>query len=337
MNKYWYRSSLSLFAIVLWPFSFLFGLIISLRYFLFRIGIFKVQRFSVPVVVVGNITIGGTGKTPFVIWLAHYLTSLGLKPGIVTRGAGGKNHYLPHLVSQNDPPNLVGDEALLLCRRTESPVVIGIKRSACAAYLRKNTACNIIISDDGLQHYYLGRDIEIALVDGERLLGNKLLLPAGPLREKPSRLKKVDFVIVKNCSSAQYYMTYQQSHFVSLINPNHKVLITKFLHKKIHAIAGIGHPHHFLEGLQQQGFEIIPHVFPDHYHYKPLDFNFPDMYPIVMTEKDAVKCQDFSCDRFWTMPITAVLNDEFKKKFLYQLKLLEVFHENKMDLVSNII
>lgn len=314
--KSWYQYSLTLTTILLLPLSWIFRVVVALRYFLYRCGIKKIVRFPVPIIVIGNITVGGTGKTPLVIWLADFLKSRGYTPGIVSRGIGGKQQRTPYFVEKNSDPALVGDEALLIARNTDCPLVICIDRAAAVEELLKKTACDIVISDDGLQHYRLGRDIEIALIDGARGLGNRQLLPAGPLREAPSRLNRVDFIVRQGKASyGEYAMQLHGDTLVSLRDQN-SIPFEKWRGKTVHAVAGIGNPERFFSSLRAAGFNCIPHAFPDHHHYQAGDFSFHDALPIVMTEKDAVKCELFCDERFWFVPVKAVVDEKLGEEIL---------------------
>ena len=313
LTNAWYQTSLTFITFLLLPFSWLFWLCVKVRYWFYQFGIIKIKHFPVPVIVVGNITVGGTGKTPFVIWLAQFLQSQGYRPGIVSRGVGGRKHFKAYPVEARSLAEEVGDEALLLLKNTGCPVVISVNRVAAVEYLLKNFYCDIVISDDGLQHYRLGREIEIALVDGLRRFGNKCLLPAGPLRESISRLKKVDFVIVNEGNvNDKFVMNLDPIQFISVKYPDKEYTFEKFPHKKIHAIAGIGHPERFFSRLQRLGLDVIPHTFKDHYLYQAKDFNFAPELPIVMTEKDAVKCQAFAEDNYWYLQVSVKMSNTFQ-------------------------
>jgi tetraacyldisaccharide 4'-kinase len=314
LESHWYRASLSWLTLLLLPFSWLFRCIVFLRYFLYRFHFKKTVQFPVPVIVVGNISVGGTGKTPFVIWLAQFLQTQGYRPGIVSRGVGGKKNKIPYWVDRDADPIRVGDEALLLAQRTQCPLVICIDRVAAVRELLRKSNCNIIISDDGLQHYRLGRSIEIAMIDGARGFGNGYLLPAGPLRESISRLKQVDLVIVNSDESSKHWMRLKGDSLVSLQNPHATQPLTNFQHKKIHAVAGIGHPERFFAMLRENKLEIIEHIFPDHYGFQPQDIDFADDLPVIMTEKDAVKCIKFAKPQHWYLPVNADVSKEVENK-----------------------
>lgn len=331
----WYRPSHGIVTTLLRPLSWIFAFIVAFRRFLYRFKFKKIHHFPVPIIVVGNITVGGTGKTPFVIWLAELLKSQGFRPGIVTRGVGGAQQREPRWVNVNSAPKLVGDEAVLLVMRSQCPVVIGIDRVAAIKELLSKTDCNVVISDDGLQHYRMGRDIEIAIIDGARGLGNKSFLPAGPLRESPNRLKEVDFVVEQVTSVATPYpfesfaseegfsMELIGDHLVSVRNPEHQIPLKDFQHSSVHAVAAIGNPKRFFSYLHKAGFDILEHPFPDHHLYQARDFNFADRDPIIMTEKDMVKCREFADERFWYFPVGIKIAASFKKALLTKISELE--------------
>lgn len=315
LTHIWYRHSLwHPVTLLLLPISWMFAGIIALRHWCYRRGLLKQHRFNVPVIVVGNITVGGTGKTPLVIWLAQYLKSKGLNPGIISRGCGGHKHVTPYWVNKDDLPAQVGDESLLTVRNTDCPLVICKNKVAAISALLDKTACDVIISDDGLQHYRLVRDIEIAVIDGLRRLGNRCLLPAGPLREFPTRLQNTDYVIVNGVNENGEFcdMLIQPKTLVSLKNPAVVAPLSQFKGLTVHAVAGIGHPERFFANLRQLGFKLIPHVFPDHYLYKARDLCFNDSLPIIMTEKDAIKCYDFANENCWYLQIEVKINDQFR-------------------------
>lgn len=321
VTRYWYRPSLNFITFLLLPFSIIFSFCAAIRRWLYRVGALKTHHFTVPVIVVGNIAIGGTGKTPFVIWLVEFLISQGYRPGIVSRGVGGKQTTKPHWVKIDDFANEVGDEAILLAERAHCPVVISPDRVAAVEDLLQNSDCNIVISDDGLQHYRLGRDIEIAIVDGMRRFGNTHLLPAGPLREPIERLKKVDFVIVNGGNDKDtFVMTLEPQGLVSLQHPETIMNLIEFPDKKVHAVAGIGHPERFFLLLKNAGFDVIAHPFGDHYPYQSYDFDFTDSLPILMTEKDAVKCKKFATEHYWYVKVAAKLNNRLEQKLLEKIK-----------------
>lgn len=235
------------------------------------------------------------GKTPFVRWLSLTLHAMGFKPGIILRGVGKRTQQPePIRVTAHSKAIEVGDEALLLAKNNHACVIVSSDRTKAAKLLEQIGNCNIIISDDGLQHYALQRDIEIVLFDAKRQFGNKRLLPSGPLREPVTRLKEVDFIVENGVEVSQlgYAARYVPRYFVSVKENNGSKPLDYFSGKKVHAVAGIGHPQSFFALLEQLGIEVVPHIFPDHYIYSADDLMFSDAHPIVMTEKDAVKCRE---------------------------------------------
>jgi len=252
--------------------------------------------------------VGGAGKTPLVIWLCAHLRQLGYRPGIVSRGYGGKASHWPQQVRADSDPVMVGDEAVLLARRTGCPMSVAPDRSEAVDALLRYTDCDIVVSDDGLQHLALGRDLEIAVVDGERGLGNGFLLPAGPLREPAGRLRKTDLVITNG-------PCWQDVPVMQLVRPRLVPLLAEgwaeaqpldtLMGRRVHAIAGIGNPQRFFDLLRAHGIEVVPHVFPDHHLYRHIDLRFEPELPVLMTEKDAVKCQRFGRPDHWVVQVDA--------------------------------
>ncbi len=237
----------------------------------------------------------------------------GWQPGIVSRGYGGRaNKNRGSEVIANSDPMLVGDEALLLVQSTGCPMFVGKNRVAAVTALLNQSNCNIVISDDGLQHLALGRDIEIAVIDGQRRFGNGFCLPAGPLREPISRLKTVDFRITNGeAEGSEWPMQLKQGEIYQVINPSRIFKPEMAQGKSIHAIAGIGHPQRFFNSLTALGLTIIPHAYADHYQFQAKDLDFGADAWVIMTEKDAVKCRSFADERHWCLPIISQLNPEF--------------------------
>ena len=269
-----------------------------------------VVHLSVPVVVVGNITLGGTGKTPLIVALASAMAERGFVPGVVSRGYGGSERG-PYLLTGRDDPARVGDEPTLI-RQSGFPVAIGRQRPE-AAQLLIDAGCTLVLADDGLQHRRLGRDIEICVIDGERRLGNGHLLPAGPLRELPSRLASVDFIVVNGGmpSSGEVAMTLEGGRAVNIADPSRTMPLSAFAGRPAHAVAGIGNPKRFFDSLAAHGLMVSAHPFADHHAFTPGDFSFADAAPVLMTDKDAVKCQPFARDNWWRVPVQAVLPASF--------------------------
>ena len=271
-------------------------------------------------IVIGNLTVGGTGKTPLVIWLANELKKEGLFPGIVSRGYKSTANK-PKLINQSSNPSDVGDEPLIIFNNTNCPVVVGPNRVEAAKYLIQNRECNILISDDGLQHFKLGRDIEIAMIDGMRKFGNNLLLPAGPLREPIKKLDQVDFVINTNTFHSKdaeskennFLMTYKPISWVNLVTQNSIEINNWSKDRIVYGIAGIGNPNSFFSLLRSLDFQVIEKVFPDHHEFIDTDFYEMNDLPIVMTEKDAIKCKFLKNPNCWYLKIEPAINEDFKR------------------------
>lgn len=307
-------------AWLLAPAGWLYQLFMAQRQLLYRSGIMPVHRIGVPVIVVGNLTVGGTGKTPLVLWLADYLRELGYKPGIVSRGYGGQPADRPQQVRPDSDPGLVGDEPVILARRSGCPVAICRQRHLAAQGLVEHSGCDFIISDDGLQHLALGRDIEIVVVDGQRRFGNGLCLPAGPLREGLGRLRRVDIVVTSGkAGRGEHAMTYQPDTLRPL-NGAAPVPLSTWRGHSVHAVAGVGNPGRFYSLLRQQGLQVIPHEYPDHYRYVAADLEFPDDYAVVMTEKDAVKCESLKLRNVWYLPVSISMPKTFEYRLNHLLK-----------------
>lgn len=265
------------------------------------------QRVDAPVLVVGNLSVGGTGKTPLVIWLVEWARQLGFNPGVVLRGYGGRATG-PVQISVNDSPAQVGDEALLIAKHTNVAVAIGRDRPA-AARLLTEAGVDLVISDDGLQHYRLERDAEIVVIDGQRGLGNRLCLPAGPLREGPERLTSVDLVLCNgaqrdDCQGRFDLVAGALRRVASMDATTHKPSAPK-PGDAVHALAGIGNPERFFATLRHLGFVVTPHPLPDHHRFRASDLQFADQQPVIMTAKDAIKCTDIAPDNSWQLPVVA--------------------------------
>lgn len=281
------------------------------------------QHFPVPIIVVGNLSVGGVGKTPLVIAIASRLQSRGLRVGIVSRGYGAETLSFPHEVRDGDDAQQVGDEPLLLAKRTGCPVVIAPKRVEAVRYLLEKHQSQLIISDDGLQHYAMGRALEIVVIDGVRGLGNGLCLPAGPLREGRCRLKEADFVVVNGGSWPKAYrMDLQPSGFMKLMD--HQPIDWRALPNPVAAVAGIGHPQRFFSTLTCMGLSFNPYVFPDHHRFLASDLHFIEK-TVVMTEKDAVKCRTFATDEMYFLSVDAHMDEVFWDAFYSHRQLKKVF------------
>lgn len=311
LQRHWYR--LTPLHLLLFPISLAFRTLVALRRLLYRADILASVKLPVAVVVVGNISVGGTGKTPFTLWLAQQLIDRGWHPGIISRGytKASAHKHQPQAVSIDDDANVVGDEPLLMAQRALCPVWIGRDRPAAAlALLQAHPECDLILSDDGLQHYRMQRDVEIVIVDGTRRFGNGLLLPAGPLREPVSRLRSVDAVVI-NSGTAQgneFSMQLEGNRFHNLLNPELVLPATDFYGQRLHAVAGIGHPQRFFDHLKLLGLDAIPHPFPDHHRYGVGDLEFEHVDAVLMTEKDAVKCAASATEKHWALRVDALVS-----------------------------
>lgn len=315
VTRQWYAPKKTYFSALLSPFAFLFSAIVKLRRKLYQAGWIKSYRAPCPVIVVGNISVGGVGKTPLVIALYFFLKERGWTPGIVSRGYQGSYQGVAWVASDSDP-NDVGDEAVLIAARTGGAFVVARDRSKAIQALLNETACDIILSDDGLQHYAMARDIEMVVIDATRGLGNGLCLPAGPLREPASRLKEVNLVVINGGVQSECAFSLSGVRLINLLNPE-VIQSVKILHdKKIYAIAGIGAPDRFFNYLKGLGAEVIKYPFPDHYLFSASDFKrFASDDMLIMTEKDAVKCRAFATKNSWFLPVEAHLNAVFIKQF----------------------
>jgi len=317
-NFVWYQDNF--IGLCFLPLSMVFNDIVRFRRYLYRVGIKKNFKLPVPVVIVGNITVGGTGKTPLTIFLAELLKHSGYLPGIICRGYGGEAEHWPQQVTVSSDPKQIGDEALLIAQRTGCPVAVGPDRVAAAKLVLDQSDCNVIISDDGLQHYSLARDIEIIVIDGERRFGNGYCLPSGPLRESVSRIIEVDFLVCNgaNPEENEYPMTVEGSKAVNLLTGEKKAL--DHFKKTCDAVAGMGNPQRFFSLLDDVKISYNAHVFPDHHDFQEADLQFAEDRDVLMTEKDAVKCARFAKSNHWFIPVEAKLPDIFTEKLLKKLK-----------------
>jgi len=309
--------------------SAVFAAAVRLRRAAYRHGLLASHRLERPVIVVGNITVGGSGKTPLVIWLCEQLRDLGARPGVVLRGYGGSaaRGSAPVSVQADSDAAVVGDEALLLAQRTRAPVVVCRDRVRAARQLLE-VAVDVIVADDGLQHLSLGRDLELAVIDAGRGLGNGYPLPAGPLREPPARLAQFDAIVVNSASpvdgtvarttdggaAAALLAALPPASVFGMSLCGEQLLplgrgapmpLQALAGGRVHAVAGIGHPERFFAQLSGAGLQVIAHAFPDHHRYRSAELQFADGLPVLMTEKDAVKCRSFETGNRWYLPVAA--------------------------------
>lgn len=317
--EHWYGPSAV--AAALRPVSWIYRLLVAVRRAAYVLGALRVTQFNVPVIVVGNITVGGTGKTPLVIWLANRLRREGYSPGVVARGYRGTARHWPQQVRPDSDPVTVGDEAVVLARRCRCPVAVGPDRVAAVDAMLEYHGCDVIVCDDGLQHYALGRDLEIVVIDGVRRFGNGYCLPAGPLREPVTRLRSVDFIAVNGGSSLrrEYPMRLQVGEVRNLRDERISYPPQEFPHRQVHAVAGIGRPARFFQQMRQLGFSIVEHPFPDHHRFTPEDVAFDDDLPVVMTEKDAVKCRRFCGADAWYLAVEARPDERMETRLLARI------------------
>lgn len=308
LDKIWYQNHPLRF--LLWPFSFVYRAFSAIHRYITKK---RQEQFNVPVIVVGNLTVGGVGKTPLVIAIAQALHERGLKVGIVSRGYKARCRAFPCEVTAHSSVVLVGDEPLLIAQRTSCPVVIDPKRPRAVRYLIEQYDVDIVLSDDGLQHYALGRQLEIVVIDGKRGLGNGLCLPAGPLREGKGRLKTADMIVVNQGRYASAYSMRLKPGLMTNLYTGERFESLPF-DKPVAAVAGIGHPQRFFATLLGLGIRHTPYIYPDHHHYKPEELRFDEKI-VVMTEKDAVKCLSFASDKHYYLPIDAVLDAAFWQDF----------------------
>jgi tetraacyldisaccharide 4'-kinase len=304
-NRIWYGRDRAPWWLL--PWSALFGAVSGARRYSYVHGWRESAQLKCPVIVIGNLTVGGTGKTPLVCWLCEQLVQRGALPGIVTRGYG-RAAEVTRLLQPGDEAAVVGDEPLLLYQRTHRPVAVGRDRPA-AAELLIAAGCDVILSDDGLQHYALRRDCEIVVIDGERRFGNGSLLPAGPLRESTQRLATVDAVVVNGGlghvqGDNELRMELLGAAALALTGGAVKPL-AEFAGQTVHAVAAIGNPQRFFALLRAKGIEVIEHPLADHAALGRDDIYFPDDRPVLMTEKDAVKCTQFAGSQHWYVPVSA--------------------------------
>lgn len=318
LDRSWY--SASRWPLLLWPFEKLFITVAESR----KKKLLQEQwQPPVPLIIVGNICVGGTGKSPLTIHLINLLRDKGFKPGVVSRGYGANPLSFPYQVTEDSPASDAGDEPLMIVRRTSVPFVIDPDRPAACRYLLENSECDVILSDDGLQHYQMGRDIELAVVDAARGVGNGHCLPVGPLREPENRLGSVDFVLINGEGNYQYPGAYQMrlepTCLVSI--KDRSTLEVNAIGSKVHAVAGIGNPWRFFHTLGNLGYEISEHVFPDHHRFNQEEIAFNDSLPVIMTEKDAVKCKDLSLPPYYYyLEVRAVLDQSFEDALLQRLR-----------------
>jgi tetraacyldisaccharide 4'-kinase len=303
-----------------------FSWVVLLRIYLYQKGFFASHRLDAPVIAIGNLTVGGTGKTPLTIRIVEFLQQSGFKPGVVSRGYGGKKHRQPAVVEPDSSPILYGDEPVLIAERTGCPVCVFKNRGLAAEHLIKTFGCNVIIADDALQHYRLKSDIEIAVIDGLRGFGNERMLPQGPLREPLHRLQSVDLVVQNSgqLTNNQYFpMSLSAQKIQNLRDPQRSIELGNLVGSTVVAIAGTGNPESFFKLLVKNGLTIEAHRFADHHAFRMSDLEFVGDRLLLMTEKDAVKCRSFAKDNYWFLPVDATLPKSFEDRLLTLVELVK--------------
>lgn len=302
----WYEGAR--WAWLLRPLELAYRSAMALRRLAYRWGLRRVYRAPVPVVIIGNITVGGTGKTPVVIALVEALQVRGLRPGVVSRGYGaGPTAEFPHHVNAASTASDCGDEPLLIFQRTGAPCVVAPDRPAAVRALLAEQSVDVVLCDDGLQHYALARDLEIALLDAGRGIGNGFCLPAGPLREPKSRLGSVDALLWRGGEDANTSVFYSVDGVFAVGAAAQGCAPVSGA--EVHAVAGIGQPQQFFNTLRGMGYQVVEHAFPDHHSYSAADLKALGAAPVIMTEKDAVKCRAFAAANHWYLKISARLPD----------------------------
>jgi tetraacyldisaccharide 4'-kinase len=311
--NWWYRKNL--LSYLLWPLSLLWQWTMALRRNLYKRGVFSTTHFSVPIIVVGNLTVGGNGKTPVIIALFQLLQEMGFRPGIVSRGYGGALKKGAYLVTAASNARLVGDEPLLLARRLNCPLAIGSQRVEAVNLLLAHHDCDVVLSDDGLQHLAMGRAMELIVVDGQRQFGNGFCLPAGPLRESIQRLHSTPWVLYHSTDPVYEDHFFLQPHgFCSVTNPELKRSLHAFVNQTVEVVVAIGYPQRFLDALQTLGIKFNAKIFKDHHRYTAEELAAYKNKTLLMTEKDAVKCTSFDLADAWYLEVSAVLSESLQSR-----------------------
>lgn len=302
----------------LWPISLFYSTAVELRRLGYSSGLFAVENFHIPIIVIGNLTVGGTGKTPLTIWAVKFLTERGYSPGVISRGYGRSDPELTRMVTDLSTAEEVADEPLLIKRQTNAPVAVAQKRSDAIRMLMRETDCDVFISDDGLQHLSISSDLKVLLIDGQERFGNNFCLPAGPLRESSRRVNAFDLVIANGQGQAnEYSMDCKFTEAVNVLNRSQTRPLNSFVGDAVKAVAGIQNQDRFFDMLKEQGIESINHSFPDHHDFIPSEFEeiSAGSQTILMTEKDAVKCERFAGPDWWYVGIEATPEASFQEVF----------------------
>lgn len=327
IHRAWYEDAPS--GWLLLPLTGVYWLVLLIKKLLRRCGVLRTHKAAVPVVIVGNITAGGTGKTPTVLWLVQELRTRGFNPGIVSRGYGGSKADSSMRVEPDTDATVAGDEPVLLAKRGQCPVVVDPDRVRAASMLIED-GVDVIVADDGLQHYRLARDYEICVIDGTRGLGNRRLLPSGPLRESAQRLDSVEQVLVNGeLRGSEYELTTAEQNAISFelaateacrLNGSLARPIKRFAGTTVHAVAAIGNPRRFFDLLRAHDIQVIEHVFPDHAVLARKDLEFGDDFDVFMTEKDAVKLGRDAKDKLWYVPVELSMDPVLSAPLIEQIE-----------------
>lgn len=326
IEKFWYSNSIIRW--LFWPLSLPFYLLVYLRRVFYEKQLIKVSHFSIPLIVVGNISVGGTGKTPFITFLAKQLRLRNMRVGIVSRGYRSNAQSYPHSINDKDTAETVGDEAFMQYTALKLPMVIGANRSLAVSQLISESEVDVVISDDGLQHYAMDRQYEILMVDAKRLFGNTLILPFGPLREPINRAKKVDYIIQNGGASLLSLKRLNSKHTVIQLQPldlvhllsGERVALDYLMNKEVHAVCGIGNPSRFFASLKPHCLAVDECIFPDHYQFTADDFKAFDEKMVVMTEKDAVKCLPFARQNWYYLKVAVEMRPEDTEQLMSDIQ-----------------
>lgn len=310
------------FAVCLLPLAWIYCTLMRLRRLAYRRGWLVTQRLTCPVIVVGNLSVGGTGKTPLIMALVRRLAAVGYRPGVVSRGYGGRAPHYPLLVRPDTPAALAGDEPALIAREAGCAVAVDPDRVAAARMLIEEAGCDVILADDGLQHLRLGRDIEIVVIASDAIAGNGWCLPAGPLRESPAVLDTADFVFSRDPASRRtpHRLSLRVGDLSRADNPARRLPLSVFAGRAVHAVAGLGNPASFFASLRAAGLIVQEHAYPDHHAYRPGELEHSPPQPLVMTAKDAIKCRDFAAPEWWVLNVSAEIDAAILNNILVKLE-----------------
>ena len=322
----WRKPNLA--SVLLYPLSLLYRLVMALRHAGYRMGIFRSSQLGVPVIVIGGISVGGSGKTPLVIAMVQFLKEQGYSPGVLSRGYGGQSDFWPRQVDKSTTADLVGDEPQLIFERCDVPVVVGPDRVQSGSRLIDAFGCDVLVSDDGFQHFALRREMDVVVIDEESGTANHWCLPAGPLREPISSLDRAHVIVAngnldRTCRKGKGVLGMQvHVHDAKNLATGLVRALSTFRGGPVHAVAGVGNPQRFFQALKGAGLTVEEHAFPDHHQYAPEDFCFDPVQEILMTEKDAIKCREMkNREKMWAVPAYLHADPEIFEKVRERLGL----------------